>query len=433
MFATYLRTLREERGLSQRNVAKDLCSRSYLSLIETGKRMPSAVFLVDLADKLGGPTDILVGEYIRDPNVSMNQVITLASLLALKGRSAATLEALSAARARVIDSPYRLDYLALADETQGDMHFTESQFRTALRCYRRALRRYRKTTSRPLKLARALFKVGNTSIKLGKYWIARVVLTHGYRLISSLEPGSVDHPSGKIHDLHLRIVQSLGHVLLHRRDFASASVLYSTARDYWQENGIEPPAAILLGEGLTGLGNERLQQGRVILQKVLLLSSDPIEQTTSLNYLSIIHRLQGRWKEAEALLSEALDILRKSNVTQYPHAIQNELARCFLATGRYDEAARCLDDIEQNTRSETNVHPALLVESYLLRGRLCSLQGMRQQASEILDLASRITGVSRNMRRLILLEKLRTVTDSDSPLVHQLIDDLETELQVGGW
>ena len=48
-----IRDLREQLGLSLRQVAGPGCSPGYLSRVERGQRIPSVTVMADLADKLG--------------------------------------------------------------------------------------------------------------------------------------------------------------------------------------------------------------------------------------------------------------------------------------------------------------------------------------------------------------------------------------------
>jgi transcriptional regulator with XRE-family HTH domain len=60
-----IRNLREQRGLSLRQVAGPGCSPGYLSRVERGQRIPSVTVMADLADKLGVTLEDLGGRDIR--------------------------------------------------------------------------------------------------------------------------------------------------------------------------------------------------------------------------------------------------------------------------------------------------------------------------------------------------------------------------------
>src|SRR6476620_10920643 len=60
-----IRDLREQLGLSLRQVAGPGCSPGYLSRVERGQRIPSVSVMVDLADKLGVTLEDLGGRDIR--------------------------------------------------------------------------------------------------------------------------------------------------------------------------------------------------------------------------------------------------------------------------------------------------------------------------------------------------------------------------------
>src|SRR5436190_11338658 len=60
-----IRDLREQRGLSLRQVAGPGCSPGYLSRVERGQRVASVTVMADLADKLGVTLEDLGGRDIR--------------------------------------------------------------------------------------------------------------------------------------------------------------------------------------------------------------------------------------------------------------------------------------------------------------------------------------------------------------------------------
>jgi transcriptional regulator with XRE-family HTH domain len=64
-FGEKVRTLRLEKGLSQRELARNLglASRAYISNLEAGRKAPSLELVVQIADLFGVTTDYL----LRDP------------------------------------------------------------------------------------------------------------------------------------------------------------------------------------------------------------------------------------------------------------------------------------------------------------------------------------------------------------------------------
>ncbi len=60
-FGEKLRTLREQRGLSQREVGDEIgLSRSYVNDLESGRRRPNAIHLLKIAKFFGVTTDVLM-------------------------------------------------------------------------------------------------------------------------------------------------------------------------------------------------------------------------------------------------------------------------------------------------------------------------------------------------------------------------------------
>ncbi|MDX6411413.1 MAG: hypothetical protein QOE91_929, partial [Gaiellaceae bacterium] len=57
--ATRLREARERAGLSQRSLARGVCTPAYVSRLEKGERIPSLQLLRQLAERLGADADEL--------------------------------------------------------------------------------------------------------------------------------------------------------------------------------------------------------------------------------------------------------------------------------------------------------------------------------------------------------------------------------------
>lgn len=128
-----LRVLRSERGLSQADLAGDMVSASYVSLIESGKRLPERDVLEGLARRLGVSTLYLetgvVPEELTEQRLRLQfGEIALANGSADEAHSIFT-ELLAAASGEV-----RLGALwglARAEEARGDLH-TAVEYRDAL-------------------------------------------------------------------------------------------------------------------------------------------------------------------------------------------------------------------------------------------------------------------------------------------------------------
>ncbi len=65
--ALRLREARERAGLSQRSLARDICTPAYVSRLEKGERIPSLQLLRRLADRLGADADELASGVPKGP------------------------------------------------------------------------------------------------------------------------------------------------------------------------------------------------------------------------------------------------------------------------------------------------------------------------------------------------------------------------------
>lgn len=99
-FGAKVRQLREERGLSLRNIAFEGCSPSYLSRVEAGQRVPSTPILVRLAAALGTDIETLLGRTI-DGRIAEGDLLQCELAARLDGTAARRLteELLESARA----------------------------------------------------------------------------------------------------------------------------------------------------------------------------------------------------------------------------------------------------------------------------------------------------------------------------------------------
>ena len=126
-----IRRAREERGLSQRQLAFPDCSPAYISRIENGERIPSLQLLRELARRLGASED-----YLATGRVSAGVSVLAEAEIALRldeveeaGRLYETV------LSEAIDDQSR----AKALEGLGHVAFREGRPRDALDCYERAV------------------------------------------------------------------------------------------------------------------------------------------------------------------------------------------------------------------------------------------------------------------------------------------------------
>ena len=101
---TRLRTLRQAKGLSQQALAGDGMSAGYISLIESGKRTPSAAATEALAGRLGVPVDELLDEVKPPASDEVRLDINFARLSMANGNAAVAVHALGQIPLETLDS-----------------------------------------------------------------------------------------------------------------------------------------------------------------------------------------------------------------------------------------------------------------------------------------------------------------------------------------
>ena len=72
----YIKKLREDKGLTKSQLAKGICSISYISRIEQGERYPSSLILRQLATKLGTSTGQLFRHLESERSINTHNLIT---------------------------------------------------------------------------------------------------------------------------------------------------------------------------------------------------------------------------------------------------------------------------------------------------------------------------------------------------------------------
>jgi len=122
---TRLRELRQAKGLSQVALSGDGISPGYVSLIESGKRNPSAAVLQRLADRLGVPVDRLRDDPESGPPAATPEMlhgrleVNFARLALANGNPAEAVRCLAAVDLEVVDAKTACDAaLVLAESLQ---------------------------------------------------------------------------------------------------------------------------------------------------------------------------------------------------------------------------------------------------------------------------------------------------------------------------
>jgi transcriptional regulator with XRE-family HTH domain len=136
-----LRALRKEQGLSQSDLAGDLVSPSYVSLIESGQRSPEREVLEGLASKLGcSPTYLESG--VAPEEITEQRLKLQFAEIALVNGSAEEARRQFSELADVADAEMRLAAqwgLARADEAVGDLHSALTRYDALLAASRSGL------------------------------------------------------------------------------------------------------------------------------------------------------------------------------------------------------------------------------------------------------------------------------------------------------
>ncbi len=424
-----IRQFRRERGLSQAKMSAGICSRSHLSHIESGRRLPSPQVLAKLSDRLNVELIEFFDEYL-------NSAITIAGCLQFSReltRRGYYKEAESA-----LDASKQIIQRGLADaetwykfrrdykDALGYWHRHRGEHDAALRTYREYLELCSRRPSNQYHLARAHFVVGNNTMYVEGYREAKQPLLLALSHVLSLNPRESTVSSHLVIELHEKIVQAVLHVLVRLKDYAVTRVLFQMARLRWAELGIlkEPNESILLNAGVSLLGLGETEEAKKMFQEILGRDEiDPSNRRACLANLGLIHRIMGKPHRALAVLKEAWELYQKQGGWQ-GRAVVNGIAQCHLELANDEEAAawvRLAEDIREAYPLDPDpdsVAQTLVIKSKLLR-HLNTNEGLAcLEEAEHLEL-------SQESRWGIAFEKLRYRIEGGHALTN-IVKDLDT-------
>lgn len=403
----FISKCRKEAGMSQENLAQDICSRAYLSRIERNYRIPSPLILGRLSDRLELPLTTAVDVYLSEPGITVNQLLQLTTELARRDHLDEARELLSQAKDRLerldLADEYRVDYL----ETQAYLHFRDGCYGVALDLYQQVLESRKKRPSERFQLARSYFLVGNTAIYAGDFVLARSMLFLALGHVLSVDPKQAPERSETVIEIHAKIVQAIGYVLLDRHEFEAADSMLSMALLRWQEMEIFPdiPVPTLINMGFAKIGTGRLDEARNMFERIVASGRADGYEAHALNNLGLTFRLLGRPAEALACQLNAWEI-HCDRGEGFPQAIANELAHCYLKMGDLENSRRWLEKAEETAHdAEALTRANLAAETAMIKADMartagedpCSQQEWYERAGSY--------DISQGMRNVLLVKR----------------------------
>ena len=368
-----IRRLRRQRGLSQKEVAGRTITPAYLSLIEAGKRQPSADVLAAIADHLGTTEDqLLTG---RNPRAMAKLRLDIEQVRRNIYRFGAA-EALAAiddcvSSARTLDSA---ELEAVAHEVRGLALQKLRRFPQAIEAFDEAARLL---SDAPVEArapaisgrARCLFFLGDMRYAIHELEMFLIdlnkrpapdpnALAHTYAALIGpyFEAGLIEKARGAAEQVELLAVRvsdpdvlgcmhmNLGGVYLAEQRIDDALRALSKAEDcFLQIEWRGEVVATKVARAHAFIEKEDWRAARDLLKDSLDGlgdAADPLDRARILNQLGRVERNLGEFTEAERHLGRAGD-LADSHALERGLA-ERELALCAAACGRIDEAKKLL-------------------------------------------------------------------------------------------
>ncbi len=373
-----IRKQRRQNNLSQAELSEGICSRSHLSQIENGKRVPGPIVMARLTERLDLPLLNFVDEYMQKAAVSTGDYIRLARELTMREHFQLAKEILDIPKRflqqqkKDPDSNYKFkrdykDALAYWYNRQGEYNNALHHYHDYLRlCQRRPSNRYH--------LARAHFVVGNNTIYVDGYTASKEPLLLAFGHIISLAPDSSRIDFQRVISLHEKVMRSLLHVLVRLKEHQVARDIYEMARMRWDELGIleNPNENILLDAGLSFLGAGDIENARQLFETIAFRTSESPLNRLCLANLGLIYRVKGQIYRALGFLEEAWELYQEDGGWD-GRAVVNEITLCHIDLGNHKKAEEWIElaeGIEHEYPFEPNpdtVGQTLVAKANLLR------------------------------------------------------------------
>lgn len=398
-----IRQVRRIRGLTQTDVARPNLTKSFISLLESGRTYPSVGTLVALADRLQTSLALLL---LETPNLPRETTLTLLTLARVMAESApAEAERLLAA-GEVLS--------AHADDLRADLMLTRGDITQAQGKVREAERQYEDTLAwaRKHKLGayepRALSRLAYAARQRGDDAAAR------QQLEAALEAFRTTRTLRSVEGCEAML--AYGEMLSGQgRAARAARVLEEVAQVARRQDlplilgkaqiGI---ARVRLGAGQTAQAREALHAARAALES----GPDTSESAQVLRAAGVMLFQTGSPAEAHSILQQALRLQERSGEVRTRAGVLNDLARVLLHQGKAADAlahAKMALELAGNQHNPAQKAAILVTMAHIARQqrRWKQATDLLKDALEIFRKAKMAADVGETARELGMLLKER--------------------------
>ena len=368
-----IRQVRRIRGFTQTDVARPSLTKSFISLLESGRTYPSVGTLVALADRLQTSLALLLLETPELPRETTLTLLTLARAIA---------ESAPAEAERLLAAGEVLS--ANADDLHADLMLTRGDITLAQGQVREAERQYEETLAwaRKRKLAayepRALSRLAYVARQRGDDAAAR------QQLEAALEAFRTTRTLRSVEGCEAML--AYGEMLSGQgRAARAARVLEEVAQVARRQDlplilgkaqiGI---ARVRLGAGQTAQAREALHAARAALEN----APDAPENAQVLRAAGVLLFQTGSPAEAHSILQQALRLQERSGEVRTRAGVLNDLARVLLHQGKAADALAHAKMALELAGSQHN--PAQKAAILLTMAHIARQQRRWKQATDLL-------------------------------------------------
>lgn len=373
-----IRRKRLSRGLTQEGLAKNICTRAYISQIETGSRFPAPFILKRLAQKLEVPLGSFSRAYMASPMAGLEQCLGLARIKAKQGRSKEarhTYEHAVTLHHRR-GSPSR-DAMAI-QQTLGVLLLYEGQYEKGEAVLQKTMDRLLGGAGPNIATAEVFLALGISWVERGDLKRAGVMLQRAFNVVFAIGSYSPAHSTGVV-ELQYETVEWLMRVLALQRQYYTALSVYEWASSAWVLDGNQrdPPPAIIILKALADLGTGDPDGSEGTLLGLLhsgACAGKPRMAAAAHNNLAVTYRIKENWELARYHATMALDLWHPRSPGR--HASANELGYASMALGDHEGARQALNIAQQNHGYDDPVPDRVwTAESLLIRAWLTLAEG----------------------------------------------------------
>lgn len=378
-FAQRLRQLRRARGLTQRQLAGDSLSVSYVSLLEAGRRTPTPTTLQHLARTLECSPAELLGEADSVDTQPASLNLRYGQLELAAGQSERASAHFEAALGHPSLEPMmRVEAiigLAQALEAQGRLREAASRYEELVR---EAMHSPRYTASLHVVISwcRCLYELGELSrvVEVGTGAMRELDQLNAWQSDSAVQllatVAAAYFELGEVHQAERLLREGLRHAEAMQSPRARASVLWN-ASHVASEDGRQREALELAEEALAYFrhANDQRAVGRLLSQYgLLLLRQEP-----------------PRVDDAKQMLQEGLAILGSAGHGYDRGYLLTELSRAYLMEGKADTAL----ELAQQSLSELGPEAKLeRARAEAVLAAALAANGDQSAATELFDRAA---------------------------------------------